>query len=185
MKCSWGLPDWCTVFLQFCITCCCLQTLPWWVISGGGAKPALWVGELLEVSISLGWKPHWTPSLSFYFLLSPVLRHVFLQLYSMGASLVAQMVKNPPANAGDPSLIPGWERSSGGGNGNPLQYSCLENPMDRGTWRATVHGLQRVRHDWASNIFSMELCSSHLLPSPPGPLHPPTLSVPQMARSVC
>ena len=112
------------------------------MISGGGAKPALWVGELLEVSISLGWKPHWTPSLSFYFLLSPVLRHVFLQLYSMGASLVAQMVKNPPANAGDPSLIPGWGRSSGGGNGNLLQYSCLENPTDRGTWRATVHGLQ-------------------------------------------
>ena len=38
-------------------------------------------------------------------------------------------------------------RSPGEGNGNPLQYSCLGNPMDRGAWRATVHGLQRVRHD--------------------------------------
>ena len=42
------------------------------------------------------------------------------------------MVKNPSVNAGDVGLIPGWERSSGEGNGNPLQYSCLENPMDTG-----------------------------------------------------
>ena len=60
------------------------------------------------------------------------------------------MVKNLPTNArdaGDAGLIPGWGRSPGVGNGNPLQYSCLENPMDRGAWRATVHGgSQRVRH---------------------------------------
>ena len=49
------------------------------------------------------------------------------------------VVKNPPANAGDAGLIPGLERSPGEGNGNLLQYSCLENPMDRRTWRATVH----------------------------------------------
>ena len=49
------------------------------------------------------------------------------------------MVKNPPANAGDVGLIPGLERSLGGGNGNPLQYSCLGNPMYRGAWWATVH----------------------------------------------
>ena len=51
------------------------------------------------------------------------------------------LVKNPPANAEDVALIPGSGRSSGGGNGNPLQYSCLENSMDRGAWRATVHGI--------------------------------------------
>ena len=50
------------------------------------------------------------------------------------------MVKNLPANAGDVSLIPGSGRSPGEGNGSPLQYSCLGNPMDRGAWRATVHG---------------------------------------------
>ena len=53
------------------------------------------------------------------------------------------MVKNLPTNSGDTGdmgLIPGLERSSGGGNGNPLQYSCLENPMDRRAWRTTVHG---------------------------------------------
>ena len=46
--------------------------------------------------------------------------------------------------------IPGSGRSLGEGNGNPLQYSCLENPMDRGAWWATVHGVSRVRHDWAT-----------------------------------
>ena len=49
------------------------------------------------------------------------------------------VVKNPPANAGDTGLIPGSGRS-GGGNGNPLQYSCLGNPTDRGVWWTTVHG---------------------------------------------
>ena len=54
------------------------------------------------------------------------------------------MVKNLPANARDArdmGLIPGLGRSPGEGNGNPLQYSCLENPMNRGAWRATVHGV--------------------------------------------
>ena len=56
------------------------------------------------------------------------------------------MVKNPPAsagNTGDASSIPGSGRSPGGGNGNPLQYSFLENPMDRGAWQATVHGVTK------------------------------------------
>ena len=56
------------------------------------------------------------------------------------ASQVALVVKNLPANAGDVGLIPGLGRFPGGGHGNPLQYACLENPMDRGAWRATVHG---------------------------------------------
>ena len=50
------------------------------------------------------------------------------------------MVKNWPANAGDKGLTSGSGRSPREGNGNPLQYSCLGNPMDRGAWRATVHG---------------------------------------------
>ena len=56
------------------------------------------------------------------------------------------VVKNPPANAGevrDAGLIPGWGRSPGEVNGNPLEYSCLENPMDRGAWQATVHGVTK------------------------------------------
>ena len=48
-------------------------------------------------------------------------------------------------NAGDPGSIPGSGRSLGEGNGNPLQYYCLENPMDRGAWQATVHGVAKSR----------------------------------------
>ena len=51
------------------------------------------------------------------------------------------MVKNLPANAGDSGLVPGWRRSPEEENGNPLQYACLENSMDRGAWRATGHGV--------------------------------------------
>ena len=58
-------------------------------------------------------------------------------------SLVAQMVKNLPAGAGDPGSIPGSGGSSGEGHSNPLQYSCLENPMDRGIWWATAHGVAK------------------------------------------
>ena len=55
------------------------------------------------------------------------------------------MAKNLPANAGDRGSIPGSGRSPGGRNGNPLQYSRLENSMDRGDWQATVHGLAKNR----------------------------------------
>ena len=55
------------------------------------------------------------------------------------ASQVALVVKNPPASAGDGSSIAGLGRSPGGGHGNPLQYSCLDNPVDRGAWWATIH----------------------------------------------
>ena len=66
----------------------------------------------------------------------------------MGASQVVLVVKIPLANAGelrDADSIPGSGRSPRGGHGNPLQYSCLENPMDRGAWQATVH---RVAKSW-------------------------------------
>ena len=68
----------------------------------------------------------------------------------MQASQMVLVVKNLPANAGDIRDMgsnPGSGRSPGGGHGNPLQYFCLENPMDRGAWWVTVHGLQRVGHD--------------------------------------
>ena len=64
----------------------------------------------------------------------------------LAASPVAQLVKKPPANAGearDKGSIPGSGRYPGGGHGNPLQDSCLGNPMDRGAWRATVHGVTK------------------------------------------
>ena len=62
------------------------------------------------------------------------------------------VVNNLPASAGDAGdmgLIPGLERSPGEKHGNPLQYSCLENPVDRRAWRATVHRVTKIRHEWA------------------------------------
>ena len=60
------------------------------------------------------------------------------------------VAKNPPAKAEDVGLIPKLGRSPGEGNGNPLQYSCLGNPTDRGAWRATVHEVARARHNLAT-----------------------------------
>ena len=73
---------------------------------------------------------------------------IYTLLYIKGASQVVLGVKNLPADAGDLrdlGLIPGPGRSPGGGHGNPLQYSCLENPMDRGAWQATVHRVSKGR----------------------------------------
>ena len=64
--------------------------------------------------------------------------------------------KETTCNSGEPGSIPGPGRSPGGGNSNTFQYSCLENPMDRGAWWVTDHGVQRVGHDWATNTFSLE-----------------------------
>ena len=78
-------------------------------------------------------------------------------------SRVVVMVKNLPANAGDvkdAGLIPGLGRSPGGGHGNPFHYSCLENPMDRGASKATVH---RVTQSWTLlKQFSMHACIHNL-----------------------
>jgi len=63
---------------------------------------------------------------------------------------MALVVKNPPASAGDlrdMGSVPGLGRSPGGGNSNPLQYSCLENPMDRGSWWTTVHKVAKSEYD--------------------------------------
>ena len=63
---------------------------------------------------------------------------------------IVLVVKNPPANAGDKrnvGSIPGLGRFPGGGNSNPLQYSCLGNPMDRGAWQAAVHGVAQTWND--------------------------------------
>ena len=65
--------------------------------------------------------------------------------------------KESACNAGDPGLIPGSGKSSGKENGYPLQYSCLENSVARGAWRATVWGLKRVGHNWATNPFTFKI----------------------------
>ena len=65
-------------------------------------------------------------------------------MYEFGVGFPGgSMIKNLPANTGDLSFFPGSGRSLGEGNGNPLQYSCLVNPMDREDWQATVHGVTK------------------------------------------
>ena len=71
-------------------------------------------------------------------------------------------VKASACKAGDPGSIPGSRKSPGEGNGKPPQYSCLENPMDRGTWQATVHGITRVRHDLATKQRHQNYMSSNI-----------------------
>ena len=71
------------------------------------------------------------------------------------------MVKNPSANAGEGGLIPGWRRSPGVGNDNPLQYSCLGNPKDSGAWRATVHGVTKSWARLSSSFVLFVLAGKH------------------------
>ena len=74
-------------------------------------------------------------------------------------SPVAQTVKNPPGNVGEPGSVPGLARSPGEGNGNPLQYSCLENPMDRRAWRTTVHGVAESDMTKRLSLHAYRKCS--------------------------
>ena len=67
-------------------------------------------------------------------------KRCFIKVYNLVIGFPGDsVVKNLPSRAGDVRLMPGLGRSPGEGNGNPLQYSCLENPMDGGVWQATVH----------------------------------------------
>ena len=102
--------------------------LPWLSL------PPWSLGHLSSVSLYL----HKDSLLSVYLCLS-----VSLSSYNR-ASQAALVVKNPPAHAGDirdVGSVPGLGRSPGGGHGNPLQCSCLQSPMDRGAWQATIHSI--------------------------------------------
>ena len=74
---------------------------------------------------------------------------------------VSLIGKESACNAGDLGSISGSERSPGEGNGNPLQYACLENPMNRGAWQAIVYGVTRVGHDWATKDTSVKQILKH------------------------
>ena len=81
---------------------------------------------------------------------------------AIGAFQAVLLVKNPPANGGnitDYDFIPGSGRSPGGGHSNPLQYSCLENPMDRGSWQATVHRVTKSRAQLKQLSTHTRICS--------------------------
>ena len=105
---------------------------------------------------------------------------VFILVYFVLGFLGDSVVKNLPANAGDMCLIPWSALSPGEGNGNPFQYSCLENPLDRGTWKLTVLGVVRVGLDlvtkqqqhfvlheyYYSSFLLISICMEYLFPSP-------------------
>ena len=105
-----------------------------------GNSARWYVADWMGVECGGGW-------IHVYVWLSPfteTIRALLISYRPIRASQVALVAKNPPANAGDvrdAGSIPGWGRSPGGEPGNPPQYSCLENPTDRGAWRATVHGV--------------------------------------------
>ena len=105
-----------------------------------GGYSLTWISLCIKVETIWGTK-----------LTSSVIFNFQLPVLFQGASQAALLVKNLPAKAGDvrdAGSIPGLERSSRGGRGNPLQYSCLENPMDRGAWWVTVHGVAKIQpHD--------------------------------------
>ena len=123
------------------LQCSCLENPrdggAWWAAVYGVAQSRTRLKRLSSSSSSKG-DPNCTLS--------------FLRSYGMsGASQVVLVVKNPPANSGDVGLRPGPGGSPKEGNGNLLQYSCLENSMDRGAWWAAVHGVtKRVRHGWST-----------------------------------
>ena len=84
--------------------------------------------------------------------------------FDLSSQACGSVVKTPPANAGDVGWIPRLGRSPGEGNGNPLQYSCLENPMDRGAWWPTVHGVTK-RQTWLTEWLTQYLEWIYMLQS--------------------
>ena len=82
-----------------------------------------------------------------------------LSLKSAFSIFISSVSKESACNAGDPGFIPGSGRSPGEGNGNPLQCYCPKNPMDRGAWQATVHGVTRLGHNLVAKERERENCT--------------------------
>ena len=103
-------------------------------------------------------------SLWYFVITDQTKTHSFVTLFS-DLSPGGSVVKNLPANEGDVGLIPGSGRSPRGENGSPLQDSCLKNPMDRGAWQATVHGVSKSRTRLSTNAYAGDLSDEkgHLL----------------------
>ena len=164
---SCPLSQWCHPTVSSCVVpfFSCLQSCP---ASGSFLMSQLFtlggkgIGASVSASVLLmniqdwfilglsGLSPLQSKGLSRVFSNTIVQKH---QFFSVQASLGfphSLVSKESACNAGDPGSIPGFGRFPVEGNGNPLQYYCLENPMDRGAWQATVHGIARVGHDLAT-----------------------------------
>ena len=156
--------DWCWSWNSKTLTTSCVELTHWkrpWCWEGLGAggegDDRGWDGWMALLTV---WTWVWVMSGSWWWTGRPgVLR--FMESQRVGHDWMTELnwsdwmfplgfpggsaVKNLPANAEDVDSVPGLGRSSGGGNGNSLQYSCLGNPMDRGVWWATVHGVAKSR----------------------------------------
>ena len=123
-----------------------------------GTPTPIWCRSYLRFQITLS--HHTTqPSLTSTSKLQFSLKercHIYRGTYMFLSFPGGSVVKNPPANAGNARSVSGLGRSPEGGNGNPLQYSCLGNPMDGGAWWAIIHALKRVRHD----LVNIHVCVS-------------------------
>ena len=164
---SCPLSWWCYLTILYSVApfSSCLQSFPaswslpisWLFASGGQSIRASDSAPVLPMNIQ-GWFPLGLTdliSLQKMKTLKSLLRHhnlkasILLSLLSLWASLIDQMVKNMPA-IWESRSIPGLGRPSGEGNGNPLQYSCLENSMDRGAWQTKIHGVAKS-WTWLNN----------------------------------
>ena len=99
-------------------------------------------------------------------LLKSIIFNSWISAWLIQSNPLGAVIKNPPANARDMGSIPGSGRSPGEGNGNPLQYSCLRNRMDRGVWWATVHGVAKDLDtiEWLNNNKTTALNNIEELP---------------------
>ena len=124
--------------------------------SKGGRGPG---AKACRQSAAAGKRQHNRPYLQSLWEKHSLLRPRFQpRLLTSRVSLVAETVKNPPANAGDLGSTLGLGRSPRGGHGNPLQYSYLENPMDRGTWWATVHRVTQSQTQLSDYSTDLQKC---------------------------
>ena len=110
----------------------------------------LWGCKELDMTEWLNWSPQNHVMKAFY-----TNKYWFLCIINFNSQYVliyksSSAIKNPPANAGDIGSLPGLGRYPGEGSGNPLQYSCLGNPMDRGSWGVTVYGITKSPHNLAT-----------------------------------
>ena len=95
-----------------------------------------------------------------FFLFRPIIKHALWVRWGFSGGSDGRI---SVCNAGDLGLIHGSRRSPREGHRYPLQYSCLESPMDRGTWQATVHGVTRVGHDWATTVLQVQYIPKSVL----------------------
>ena len=125
-------------------------------VVSGSLRPPWTVAPQAPLYLRFTWQAYWSglPSTTAGDILDPGFNPESPASPALAGGLGGSVGKESPCSAGDPGLTPGFRRSPGEGNGNPLKYSCLENSMDRGAWEATVHEVTKSRTRLSTNIFT-------------------------------